>query len=67
MSNRTLIELNHDYCPTDENLMAWAKAMQTYMRQLNPERNLPDGVRYVQMRHHSDPTLSGEELARRLR
>jgi hypothetical protein len=45
MSNRSLVELNHDYCPPhdDTKLLAWAKAMQSYMRNADV-RELPPGV-----------------------
>ena len=56
MSNRTLVELNHDYCPrdTDEDLIKWAKAMRLYMGSGRKE-HLPRGVTFKQTRHHSDP------------
>jgi hypothetical protein len=54
MSYRTLVELNHDYCPTDETLLEWAKAMVAYMRS-GFLAELPKGVTWKDMRHHSDP------------
>ena len=54
MSYRTLVELNHDYCPTDEKLLEWAKAMVLYMRS-GDQKLLPKGVTWKDMRHHSDP------------
>ena len=61
MSNRTCVELNHDYCPRDEKLLEWAKAMQTYMRS-GDARELPQGVAFKHLRHHSelDPCVRGE-------
>jgi hypothetical protein len=55
MSNRTLIELNHDYCPnTAEELEIWATEMQRFMR--SGDKNcLPKGVTFMHMRHHSEP------------
>ena len=56
MSNRSLIELNHDYCPPrdDAALLAWAKAFRLYLGSGDPSF-LPDGVERKWMRHHSDP------------
>lgn len=55
MSNRTLVELNHDYCPhATADLLQWAQAMQNYMSSGDPRR-LPPGVTFVNMRHHSEP------------
>lgn len=55
MSQRSLVELNHDYCPSnDADLLAWARKMQTYMRSAMPAE-LPDGVTWKHGRHHSDP------------
>lgn len=56
MSYRTLVGLNHDYCPTDEKLLEWAKAMVLYMRS-GDQTALPSGVTWKDMRHHSDPEL----------
>ena len=67
MSNRTLVELNHDYCPREDELLAWAKAMRDYMTSGNIE-SLPAGVTLKYFRHHSDPEPHTEmlELARRV-
>jgi hypothetical protein len=56
MSNRTLVELNHDYCPRDDDasLLAWAKAMRLYMGS-GMKEHLPRGVTFKQIRHHTDP------------
>lgn len=54
MSNRTLLEINHDYCPADADLSQWAERIVSYMRSGNAD-DLPDGVTCKQMRHHSDP------------
>lgn len=56
MSNRALLELNHDLCPSSdpEHLLAWAKCMRNYMRSGDKE-SLPYGVTFKHMRHHSDP------------
>jgi len=57
MSNRTLVELNHDYCPNPEKpgeLAAWAMRMVRYMRAGHRE-DLPRGVTFKHMRHHSEP------------
>ncbi|RVT96204.1 hypothetical protein EOD42_13895 [Rhodovarius crocodyli] len=57
MSNRTLIELNHDYCPNprdDAALLDWARAMVRYMGGADPA-DLPQGVVRKHFRHHSEP------------
>lgn len=55
MSSRTLVELNHDYCPRGAGeLIRWAKAMQAYMRAADP-KELPPGVTFKHYRHHSEP------------
>lgn len=56
MSNRTMIELNHDYCPSNDDaaLLAWAKGMWGYMRCGDPNL-LPNGVTWFGMRHHIEP------------
>ena len=56
MGFRTLVELNHDYCPhdDDESLLKWAKAMRYYMGS-GDKKDLPRGVTFKLMRHHSDP------------
>ena len=64
MSNRTLIELNHDFCP--RHLLNWAEAMRTYMRSGDPA-TLPDGVTFKGMRHHSDPEFTVVQVESRAR
>lgn len=57
MSNLTLVELNHDYCPRidhDDELLKWAKDMALYMRS-GRKSFLPQGVTFKNMRHHSEP------------
>jgi hypothetical protein len=54
MSNRTLVEINHDYCPNDDELLRWAQAIRTYIRS-GDKRFLPHGITFVHMRHHSQP------------
>lgn len=56
MSNRTLVELNHDFCPGRSNqaLAEWAAKIASYMRS-GDKNELPYGVTFKQMRHHSDP------------
>lgn len=66
MSNRTLIELNHDFCPNDAILLEWAKSMQTYMRSGDPA-DLPEGVTFKHMRHHSQPCPLNQPRAKKLK
>lgn len=57
MSNRTLVELNHDHCPDlrdGSKLLAWAERMAMYMRS-GDKGSLPPGVTFKHIRHHSDP------------
>ncbi len=56
MSNRTLVELNHDYCPLWEPkaLQSWAEQMVSYMTS-GDETKLPKGVTFKHIRHHSEP------------
>ena len=57
MSQCSMVELNHDLCPSafdDAALLAFGRAMASYMRSGDP-RELPDGVTYFWRRHHSDP------------
>lgn len=57
MSNRTLIELNHDYCPHGhDEIVKWGNAMTTYMRS-GDKRQLPPGVEFVEIRHHADDSV----------
>lgn len=65
MSNRTLVELNHDYCPRDDDksLLEWAKQMRIYMGSGDP-KHLPPGVTFYYIRHHSEPNPA-EKLRRK--
>jgi hypothetical protein len=56
MSNRSLVELNHDFCPlnTDAELLKWASGMHCFFTSGDPTY-LPQGVTFKHMRHHSDP------------
>jgi hypothetical protein len=56
MSNRTIVELNHDYCPRDDaqELIEWALRMRYYMGCADPAY-LPSGVTFLHYRHHSEP------------
>jgi len=66
VSNRSLVELNHDYCPPLNNvaLLAWAHAMRTYIGS-GDQADLPDGVTFVDRRHHSVPMPTVADLAGR--
>lgn len=55
MSNRSLIEINHDYCPRDDAAcLELGRALQAYMRAADV-RELPAGVVRKHYRHHSEP------------
>jgi hypothetical protein len=64
VSNRTLVELNHDHCPREAEAPAWAAAMREYMRSGDKEC-LPYGVTWKDMRHHSDPEPTRDSLLER--
>lgn len=55
MSYRSLLELNHDYAPSDDSaeLIAWASSIKAYLRSWD-ESYLPKGVEVKWSRHHSD-------------
>ena len=54
MSNRTLVEVNHDYTPhNEESLLGRAKKFKRYLGSGEP-KNLPGGVTYMGRRHHSE-------------
>jgi hypothetical protein len=53
MSQRSLLEFNHDYCPlSDDECLAFGRALAAYMRAAD-ERELPKGVVFKYLRHHS--------------
>jgi hypothetical protein len=54
MSFRTVVELNHDYCPREEEMLAWAEKIVNYLRSGDPGL-LPVGIRFMAVRHHSAP------------
>ena len=56
MSNRSLIEFNHDLCPqdNDKTLLRWVKCIRNYLTSGNP-LTLPYGAKFIAMRHHSEP------------
>ena len=68
MSNRSLIEFNHDYCPrNDEECLALGRALRAYMRGADTDE-LPQGVVRKHYRHHSDPDpMEGRVTADRVR
>jgi len=54
MSNRTLVEINHDHTPhNEEALLEWSKNFERYLGSGEP-KYLPHGVTYLGIRHHSD-------------
>lgn len=54
MSNRSLLELNHDYSPqTEGELLQWSKDMMNYYRCADPAE-LPRGITRKYYRHHSE-------------
>jgi len=60
MSNRTMLEINHDTTPHgDEECAEWARAMCNYLSSGSP-KDLPQGVTWFGMRHHSEDCPMGE-------
>jgi hypothetical protein len=59
MSNRTMLEFNHDFCPRSGEEMVFIRGLIEYLRSGDPEF-LPPGVTYFGRRHHSDPLPLGE-------
>lgn len=55
MSNRSLLEFNHDQVPrTAQGLLEWAEMLQIYLTSGDKDF-LPNGVEFKHMRHHSEP------------
>ena len=56
MSNRSLLEFNHDHAParTDDELLRWGRQIRNYLGNGDPQE-LPPGVTFRHMRHHSEP------------
>lgn len=53
MSNRTMLEFNHDCTPHgDDELLEWARQIQHYLSSGDPTL-LPNGVTWFGMRHHT--------------
>ena len=60
MSNRTMLEINHDTTPsTYEEKTKWVYAMVAYLSSGDPKR-LPRGVTWFGMRHHSEDCPMGD-------
>ncbi len=60
MGNRSVVILNHDYCPpnNDAMLLQWAKAMRNYMTSNDPDE-LPEGIS-LQLRYNTNDRLSAK-------
>lgn len=57
MSNRTLVEINHDIVPNihdADGSLRWFLGFAAYVRN-GDKSKLPNGVTFKHMRHHSDP------------
>lgn len=54
MSNHSILEFNHDYCPATEDAeIKWARALVFYLH--SGDKNLlPQGVTFKHIRHHSE-------------
>jgi hypothetical protein len=55
MSNRSMLEFNHDLTPgrlTDEARQEWLASMLSYFSSGDP-KYLPEGVTWFGMRHHT--------------
>jgi hypothetical protein len=55
MSNRSLLEFNHDNLPEgDAETLAWANQLRAYLA-TGDRTALPRGVAFKHSRHHADP------------
>lgn len=62
LSNRTLIELNHDYCPKNERAAEiFGLKMQMFMM-TGEESDLPQGAKLISWRHHSENFVIGKTV-----
>ena len=60
MSNRTMLEFNHDYTPrTADERYAFLQGICDYLASGN-HKKLPPGVTYFGMRHHSTDCPLGD-------
>lgn len=60
MGNRSMLEINHDTAPFgDKECAEWARKMFDYFSTGNP-KDLPRGVTWFGMRHHSTKCPLGE-------
>jgi len=60
MSNRTMLEINHDTTPhTQEERERWVEAICHYLGSGDP-KYLPQGVTFFGMRHHTQPCPMGQ-------
>lgn len=60
MSNRSMLEFNHDCCPSaPEDKIKFAECIFRFLRGGDAE-NLPDGVTWFGTRHHSDKCPLGD-------
>ncbi len=59
MSQRSLLEVNHDHAPgpSDAELLTWARQLTGYIRS-GDERYLPRGIQLKHRRHHTEPDRS---------
>jgi hypothetical protein len=53
MSNRSLVELNHDFGPGEDDA-DWARSIRRFLRASDKDE-LPQGVTFLWQRHHTDP------------
>lgn len=59
MSQRSMLEFNHDHSPSNEEFDAWALALRRYLRSGDPKL-LPYGVTFFRRRHHSEACPLGK-------
>ena len=59
MSNRSMLEFNHDYVPdTEAEKKEWLEMLLNYMAS-GSKSDLPYGVTFFYSRHHTDPCPLG--------
>jgi|HubBroStandDraft_4_1064222.scaffolds.fasta_scaffold00045_83 hypothetical protein len=57
MSQRSMVEINHDIAEFDN--PNWTRQFGTYIKSGSPA-DLPQGVTYFYRRHHADPCPLGD-------
>lgn len=65
MSNTSLLQFNHDYCPKNSDLLDWAEQIRMYL-QTADKCFLPDGIKQLEFRHSDDSSIYVRKPERRV-